>query len=178
MSNIDFEADASLKQMPQEKLESLGVMANRAVDLEDEIEKLEQAVSKMKEEHRKLIEVEMPSIMLEIGLSEVKTTTGRKLSMTTFYSASIPAETEADAFAWLRENNFDSIIKNKIEATFGKGEDERVQKLMEQLVDEGFTCKTNVHPMTLKSFVKEQIESGTPLPPAIKVHVGQRIKIK
>lgn len=171
MSNID--------DIPQGKLDSLGELAKELARLEAEIADLENKLKNRSDRLRLITEVAMPEIMMEIGIESLKLLTGQKCILTKFYACSIPEETSAGAFAWLREQGHDSIIKSKIEASFGKGEDEKVQKLMETLVDEGFTCKTNVHPMTLKSFVKEQMESGNPLPEHLfKVHVGNKVKIK
>ncbi|CAB4182513.1 hypothetical protein UFOVP1090_17 [uncultured Caudovirales phage] len=167
-----------IEDIPQDKLVSLGEFAKEASTLTEEISDLENKLKIRSERLRFLTEVSMPEIMMEIGMEQIKLLTGEKCTMTKFYAPSIPPETQEQAFAWLRQTGNDSIIKNKVEASFGKGEDEKVNKLMEQLIDYGFTCKTSVHPMTLKSFVKEQMESGNSLPDSIKVHVGNKVKIK
>lgn len=170
---------SEIENLDQGKLESLATHANRARLLEESIETASVALQKMQEELRILIEGTMPEIMMEMNISEIKLVTGEKLIMTKFYSASITPEHADAAFDWLRKNNFDSLIKNKIEAAFGKGEDEKVRKLMEELAPLGFTCKTSVHPMTLKSFVREQVEQGTPPPADIfNLYIGNKIKIK
>jgi hypothetical protein len=169
---------SDIQDIPQDKLNSLGDFAKEAASLEEQIEAIEAQLKSKKERLSFLTEVSMPEIMMEIGMEQLKLMTGQKCTLTKFYAASIPAETQDAAFEWMRKNNYDSLIKNKVEASFGKGEDEKVNKLMETLVDYGFTCKTSVHPMTLKSFVKERMEAGDTLPDAIKVHVGNKVKIK
>lgn len=174
--NLDYGAPA--EELSNEKIKTLGELTREVATIEKWIGDLEAKMEKLKSRHRNITTVLMPEIMLPCGINEIKTLDGRQLKLSKFYAASIPDETKPAAFAWLREHNFDSIIKSEISATFGKGEDERVQQLMEKLVDEGFSCKSSIHPMTLKSFVKEQMEIGTEFPPAIKIHVGNIVKIK
>jgi hypothetical protein len=82
------------------------------------------------------------------------------------YYASIPAEKSGQAFAWLREHGYGAIIKNVISAEFGKGEDEKALEAATVLAEAGFkpSQKESVHPMTLKAFVKEQMEKGNEVP--------------
>jgi hypothetical protein len=79
--------------------------------------------------------------------------------------ASIPVGRKDEAFAWLRENNLDSIIKNDVTISFGKGEDNVAGDVVGLLQDRGFDpkTKTHVHPSTLKAFVKERITEGKPI---------------
>lgn len=168
-----------IEDIPQDKLASLGEFARELPLLEAQIEELENKLKAVNARYAFITEVSMPEILMELGIDQIRLATGQKCTMTKFYAASIPEASQQEAFKWLRENGHDSIIKNKIEGTFGKGEDEKVQKLMETLVDEGFTCKTNVHAMTLKSFVKEQMEAGQTLPDTcFKIFVGNKVKIK
>ncbi len=172
----------SLEQIPQDKLQSLSEMARKAIFTEKAIENLETELANLKEAHRFLIEKSMPDMMMELGMSEIKLFTGEKLTMKPFYAASISEENQDAAFSWLRENNFDSIIKNEVKASFGKGDDERVMQVMEALnasFPGVFSCKASVHYQTLKSFVKEQVESGSPIPAELfNLHIGNRIIIK
>jgi hypothetical protein len=172
----DFEA------IPQEKLQTLSTFAKEARELSINIEELENNLSAMKQRLQVVTEKEMPDIMMELGMEQIKLTTGEKLTMKKFYSASIKPELQEAAFKWLRDNGHDSLIKNKVEGSFGKGEDEKVREIMEKLqsmVPGVFTAKTSVHSMTLKSFVKEQIEAGSNLPQEMfGVFIGNKITIK
>ena len=110
---------------------------------------------------------------------------GQKLKLTTYYSASIsdayPANRD-QAFDWLRKNGHDSIIKNELKGTFGKGEEERAKEVFEKieaLAPGIFSRKSLVHPQTLKSFVKELCEAGTPPPSEpFKLYIGKKVTIK
>ena len=80
-------------------------------------------------------------------------------------AASIPVANKDDAFAWLRTNGLDDIIKNDITVSFGKGEDNVAGDVVGMLQSKGFDpkTKTHVHPSTLKAFVKQRITDGKPI---------------
>lgn len=174
----------NIEEMPQEKLESLGEHAKRARHLEHLLEQMEIERSKMADELKQILEMKMPEILMEIGIDEFKLATGEKLKLSTYYSASLSEENplRGEAFEWLRKNNHDAIIKSTINGTFGKGEEktaDKIMKLLEKHAPEIFVKKVGVHPMTLKSFVKELCEAGTP-PPAepFKLFIGKKVTIK
>ncbi len=79
--------------------------------------------------------------------------------------ASIPADRKDEALGWLRTEGLDDIIKNDVTCSFGKGEDNVAGDVLGMLQDRGYnaSAKTYVHPMTLKAFVKERMESGKPI---------------
>lgn len=175
----------AIEEMPQERLESLGAHARRAREIELHLSRLEEEQKKLSEELKQIVEIKMPEILMEIGIEEFKLSTGEKLKLSTYYSASIseadPANRDA-AFAWLRQHGHDSIIKNEVKGTFGKGEEQRADEVfrqLEALAPGLFTRKSLVHPQTLKSFVKELCEAGTP-PPAepFKLYIGKKVTIK
>jgi hypothetical protein len=175
----------AIEDLPQEKLQSLGAHAKRAREIELLLSQIEEKVKLLNEEHKLITEIKMPEILMEIGIEEFKLNTGEKLKLATYYSASIsdadPVQKEK-AFEWLRSNGHDSIIKNEVKGTFGKGEEEKARivfKQLEAMAPGLFTKKSLVHPQTLKAFVKELCEAGTP-PPAepFRLYIGKKVTIK
>ena len=67
-----------------------------------------------------------------------------------------------EAFAWLRKEGLDDIIKNDVVVTFGKGEDNIAGDFVGQCEQQGLhtNAKTYIHPSTLKAFVKERVSEG------------------
>ena len=64
--------------------------------------------------------------------------------------------------------------------SFGRDEDVDAEKLLTNLQDDGFTTsgKKWVEPMTLKAFVREQVENGNDLPlETFNVYIGQKTRI-
>ena len=115
------------------------------------------------EEIRVLSEVKIPEKFLQMNLQEIKMDDGAKVTVSKIYTASL-AGREVEAFAWLKENGMDDLIKHKVELNFGKGEDEIAAALVAALREQDYIVedKKTVHPQTLKAFVKEQIEIGNP----------------
>ena len=118
--------------------------------------------------------------MRECNLSEIKLADGVKVSVQQFYSARIGKEKEEEAFAWLKTNGHEDIIKNVVSLQFGRGEDDSAENMLQSLTSQGYSPSNKrwVEPMTLKAFAREQVENGTDLPfETFNVYVGQKTKI-
>ena len=88
---------------------------------------------------------------------------------------------KASAFAWLREHNAESIIKNLVIVTLPKGKDSLAEKIIALAVKLKLTAERDetVHPSTLTKHVRETMEKGdTPIPFDIfNISTGKRAKI-
>jgi len=135
----------------------------------------------VKEKHRRISEEQLPEALQEAGVSEFKLKDGTKVSTSTYYSARITPDNKEEAFKWLRENRFADLIKNTVSVSFGRDEDDSARELREELTRNRYTTaqKQWVEPMTLKAFVREQVEKGTDLPyETFNIYIGQKSKIK
>jgi hypothetical protein len=106
---------------------------------------------------------------------------GSTVSVSTFYNASIPKDRTPEAFSWLRDNEFGDLVKNTVSASFGRGSDDKAQALLEDLAQRGMEVsqKQWVEPMTLKAFVKEQVERGSEIPTDLfGIYIGEKAKIR
>jgi hypothetical protein len=68
-----------------------------------------------------------------------------------------------------------------VSTSFGRNEDVKAQTLVNTLSDGGYSVnqKQWVEPMTLKAFVKEQVEKGAPLPMDLfGVYIGKKAKVR
>jgi hypothetical protein len=133
-------------------------------NVEKQIEDAENHLKALKQEKHKLSVENIPALMDEMGVERLDVdglTVERKMMV----HASIPQDRKDEAFAWLRENNLDDIIKNDITCSFGKGEDNMAGDVVGMLQERGFDpkTKTHVHPSTLKAFVKERVTEGKPI---------------
>ena len=82
-------------------------------------------------------------------------------------TATISEAKRADAHAWLRAHNFGGLIKTMVAVPFGCGEEAEARALAARIREQEHhdaTVNETVHPMTLKAFVREQVEAGKPLP--------------
>jgi hypothetical protein len=168
------------KPMGDASLKALSEKSNQLQKLDDAIKEAEQTLGQLKAEYRELSEVDIPSMLSELGLSEITLKDGNKISTSTYYSARISEDKRDEAFQWLNDNGFGDIVKNTVSVSFGREEDDSARKLVDSLEDSGYATaqKKWVEPMTLKAFVREQVEKGSDLPlETFNVYIGQKTRI-
>lgn len=178
---IDFEKDAAALGVKEDGLKAMSDLARRAKMLEHEMDQLEATLKERKESYRKITEEALPEAMAELGLQSFVMDDGSKIDIKPFYSATISAERRAEAYEWLRQRGFDDIIKNTVSVRFGRGEDELCTRLLDLLRQQGYPSEQveKIEPMTLKAWVKEQVERGAELPTELfGVYIGQKATIK
>lgn len=163
LNDIFDEADA-LSAVDTDKGRTLSNLVRTLRNLEDQIADSETHIKALKAEKHKLSTELIPSLMAEMGTERIDVD-GVAVTVKPIVHASISEENREKAFAWLRENGHDDIIKNDVVLSFGKGQDNVVKALIEDLREDGFRPehKVHVHPMTLKAFVREQLEKGAAL---------------
>lgn len=181
MSN-DFEDVASdLMGIKEEGMSRIASLVKQQLALEARVSDLEQELTSAKKDLKEVAENQLPAAMAEYGMAKVKMDDGSEIAVSKFYSASIPKTRQEEAFDWLRDNGHESLIKNQVAVSFGRSEDAVAQLLMDRLQAEGFETqqKVWVEPMTLKAFVKEQVEGGSPIPSDLfGIYIGEQAKIK
>lgn len=161
-------------------MEDIATACNKLLDVQKEISTLEDQLKKKKEQELKLSENEIPNLMQKAGAASIKLTDGTAVEIKPYYGARIPASRTEEAFDWLRENNFADLIKNNVTLTFGRNEDNMAKSLVDELRQKGHNVKQaeKVEPMTLKAFVREQIEKGKDVPADLfGVYVATRTKL-
>ncbi len=176
-----FEQDANALRVRDEEISGISGLAKRAKGLEKDIEEQEALLKGLKEQYRKLTEEAIPEAMTGMGMKKFMMEDGSSIEVKPFYSASISEARRAEAYAWLREHGFDDIIKNTVSVRFGRGEDELCTRLLGLLRQQGYPADQaeKIEPMTLKAWVKEQIERGSELDSELfGVYVGQKAVIK
>ena len=142
----------------------LSDLVRKLRSIEQDIEDAELNLKALKAEKHRLSVENIPGLMDEMGVDRLDVD-GVSVSRKMIVHASIPQDRKEEAFAWLRENGLDDIIKNDVTCSFGKGEDNVAGDVVGILQEKGFDpkTKTHVHPSTLKAFVKERIVDGKPI---------------
>jgi hypothetical protein len=179
--SIDLEADAKALQVDNNSLSAVADLGKQAQVVQLEIDDLEASLKERKESLKNLLEVRIPEACQEIGLMGFSMDDGSEVEIKQFYSASITAEKEAEAHAWLRDNGYDDIIKNVVSVQFGKEEDAKAGETLQLLRREGLLPDqvAKVHPQTLKGWVREMIEQGVHFPmETFGVYTGFKATIK
>ena len=159
-----FDEGKALSQVDTGTGKQLSDLVRKLRKVEDQIADAEQYLKAVKLEKHKLSTENIPALMDEMGMDRVDVD-GLTVTRKMIVHASIPSDRKDEAFAWLRENGLDDIIKNDITCSFGKGEDNLAGDVVGLLHVKGFDpkTKTHVHPSTLKAFVKERVTDGKPI---------------
>lgn len=173
MSNIDFSADSIESNneqgaAPSGGLERVMALALVMVQQERAVAALEEELREAKAALERTRTEALPDLMTEIGMTMVKLADGSTVEVVPDVHCAITEANRAAAHAWLVENGFGGLIKTKVVTEFGRGElDAAVQyarEANEKFPDHPATMQDGVHPLTLKSFVKEQLEKAAPIP--------------
>jgi len=147
-------------------LKEITIACNRLLELEIAISGLEEDARDLKEKARIIREETIPNALNEIGVSSITLDSGQKVTVTNEIYASIPVKNRDKAFKWLVENGFSGLIKTEVKVPFPREALDQATSFAEDLMNDGYdvTLLENVHPQTLKAFIKEQIADGNNIP--------------
>jgi hypothetical protein len=181
MNNIDFEEDQTKMLGKTENIQSLADQVEKLNTLDQQVVLLEKDLKQKKKDFEYLSGEVIPTMMAEMGLSQLKLMDGSSVDVKPNYSANITIANRDAAFNWLRTNGLGDIIKNEISVSFGRNEDNKAADYAALASERGYqpTQKLKVEPMTLKALVRERIESGKEMPTELfNVFVGNKTTIK
>jgi len=167
--SINFEQDQQDAMSKTENIQSLADQVQRLEGLLHRIELSENNLKDLKKAYQHISGEVIPTMMSEMGLSELKLQDGSHLKVATSYRATITEANKETAFNWLRNNGLGDIIKNEISVSFGRNEDNKAADYAALAQERGYqpTQKLKVEPMTLKALVRERIEAGKEMPTEI-----------
>ena len=178
---IDFEKDQQDPIKRTDNIQSLADQVEKLDSLNKRLALQEDNIKNTKKDIDRLSGEVIPTMMTEMGLSELKLQDGSHLKVSTSYKAHITEANKEMAFNWLRDNGLGDIIKNEISVSFGRNEDNKAASYAELAKGQGFqpTQKMKVEPMTLKALVRERIEAGKDMPTELfNIYVGNKTTIK
>jgi hypothetical protein len=137
-------------------------------DTEDMIKSAEKHLQDLKAKADDIGSRVIPELLAEQGLTSLKLADGSSVSVKKEYRCTLPKdETRREqCYKWLRDNQLGDIIKNNVSVTFGRGEDDKAQQLLDLAVANGFepSQKSDVSWNTLTALFRERIESGLDMP--------------
>ena len=177
---IDFEKDQTDVLSKTKDINRLATKVKDLQGLENEIEALEEKLKHTKRDLETLSGDVIPTMMAEMGLTQLKLMDGSSVDVKPYYAANITVKNREAAYKWLRENDLGDIIKNDVTVSFGRNEDNKAADYANLAQSHGYqpTQKLKVEPMTLKALVRERIEKGKDMPMDIfNVFVGNRTKL-
>ena len=178
---INFEQDKTDILDKSENIKSLSNEVQKMESLSKEIEDIEENLKKKKKDLDVISGEVIPTMMSEMGLSQLKLMDGSQIDVKPFYNATITVANRESAFNWLRQNGLADIIKNEVVVSFGRGEDNKAAEYAELAKSQGLqpAQKLKVEPMTLKALVRQRIEAGQEMPTEIfSIFVGNKTTTK
>jgi hypothetical protein len=150
-------------------------LAELLLKLRENVERLEGELETAKKDMRRVEQEDLPDLMQELGLQTFKLTTGETIEIKQDVECGISEERRARAHGWLTEHGFGGLIKTEVVAKFGRDQREAAVACAEKI---GGEMVERVHPSTLKSFIKEQMEAGRAIPfDLFAIHPFNRVKI-
>ena len=108
--------------------------------LQDDIDRAEEHVDNLKKMADDISSRVIPELLAEQGLTSLKLADGSSVTVKREYRCTLPKEDERrqSAYNWLRENGLGDIIKNNVIVTFGRGEDDKAQRLLDLAASKRF----------------------------------------
>lgn len=169
MSTIDFSADAeNTIEASEDSLQRVIKLSELMVSQAKEVERLQQETKDAAAALFKTETETLPELMTELGMSLVKLKDGSTVEVIKDVHCAITEEKRSEAHEWLIANGFGGLIKTQVIAEFGRGERDKAikyaQAATKKFPDHPAGMKDTVHPATLKSFVKEQLEKAANIP--------------
>ena len=178
---MEEEQSSNIENLEQNDLTTVASLAKKQKNQEQKVKDLDAELKEAKKELLRISDEEIPNLMTETGLSSFKLDDGSSLEIKNIYGASILVANREKAYDWLRDHGHDDIIKNKVVATFGRGQEEDAKVFMRVAYDNGVATdqESKIEPQTLKAWVKERMEAGEEFPMELfGAFIGQRAIIK
>jgi hypothetical protein len=164
MSNIDFEAISDTLEKPADKLEQLSALIEETDLIDSQMDELNEQLKSLASRYNHIKTRLMPDLMTELNLSEWKSTSGTKIKIDDFVSASFPKTEPArsEAVKWLEENGGNELIKSELSVEFTKSQHNEALALADDIRNKGYapSLLSSVHSGSLGAFVKEKMRNG------------------
>jgi len=176
---MDLEAESTIQVDATVSLD-IAQSCNKLLETQKKMAAIDEQLKTLKATEATLSGQTIPNLMHKAGLSLIKLKDGSAVEVKPFYAARIPLSKVGEAFTWLRDNGHGDLIKNNVLVTFRRQQDNEAKSLVAELREKGHNVKQaeKVESMTLKAFVREQIQDGKNVPADLfGVYVASKTKI-
>lgn len=149
-----------------DQLGHLGKLVGAMMVLRGKIAEQENLLEGLKRDYHALAIGEIPTLMAEMGLSEVHTQDGTRIVVAREVYCKFAEGQKEQGILWLSNNNYGALIKHEVTVEFGKGSEKEAERAVAALEAAGFRPMNivDVHPMTLKAWARRQVEDGAEIP--------------
>ena len=164
-------------------LERIRKLAQEQRRREGQVESMQNDLAAMEKNLRQISDEELPNAMDTIGVTEVVTEDGLKVTVADDFTASASKRNFPAVMEHLERLNATGLVKHELVVPFDKDKDVEAAELKALLESEGYAVndKQDINTSSLKAFVKEQLQAGTIGPsdlPTFGVFTFRRAKIK
>ena len=147
-------------------LTRLSQLADQLFDAETEVVRLEAEKKAAQQRVIQLSEFDIPTLMEELELEEVKTKSGLRVTVADKLSAKKLTQAHHAALQWLRDHEQGGLIKTVVGVPFTAGSESDADALVEELAGEGFAASKNmeVHHSSLAAAIRQMLKEGIEVP--------------
>ena len=147
---------------------TIAVECQKLKALEDKIEAAEENLKDLKLKADDVGSRVIPELLAEQALTSIKMADGSTVSVKKEFRATIPKDEarRESCLQWLRDQGLGDIIKNNVTVSFGKGEDDKAEQLLNLAAENGFQPqqKSDVAWNTLTALYQERVQAGLDMP--------------
>jgi hypothetical protein len=185
---LDFDIETP-EAVPEQQLGQLAQLAQRAGELEEEYEALQQQADQKKLEFLRHTEKLIPDLMEQLKLQRFTTQTGMGIVVKEDIraspgSASKNPEKLTAVCRWLRDTNNSGIIKTEVAVQFGVGEETKLQEFLDaaspiaEQYGKMLDAEVSINSQTFAAFIRERLAQGADVPEFVGVFRQKVAKIE
>ena len=158
-------------------IQRLAQLAEELFDAQQTAKKAEEALARAQAEVQRLEEQEIPALMDDLGMERFTTASGFSVSVEPSVHASISEANREAAIRWLEEHGEGGMVRRDLILGFNAEEEDQIARLRNE-VEYPSKIVRNVHPSTLRAWVRRRLEEGEEVPNTISTHVVRKAVIK
>ncbi len=165
---VDFGDDAKKAPVPKDKLEQILKLAREQVRRQRKVAEADEKLKEAKAELRAIEEGNLPKLLDELGVDEIKLGGGWSLFVKEAVSVKTPAKNRADVVAWMEKHGYSRLVKRQFVIAFSRDDEKWAAKFQRDLnqrkkkVDSRIERK--IEAATLKKTVVDLMKEGIDVP--------------
>lgn len=159
-----YETEGAVRDLGE--LGELSSLCMQMLAHQQKVDKMEAELSAMKKVLQEFKVSKIPNLMQELGLNELRLSSGTMILLQRVISCRLKPDLKLEAFTWLEEHEFGSMIKHEVGVELGRGEGALAAKAVELLSGLGLkpSVSKDVHFQTLSAWARRQVEVGFEIP--------------
>lgn len=143
-------------------LEEITSLSDKQIELEGLIFEAEEALKKLKDEHKEISAYKLPRALESSGLRSLQLSNGKSIEVSEKVFISVPKNRLSEIVERVKEMGYKEAVKDCLEIDCGKGEGQRALEIEKLAQSFGFDSKmvSTINSATLKKILMERREQG------------------